>query len=119
MLWRLCTRDPIRETQLLIDECRNELSRLHRQIGELNKTIATSLDLINEAAYLNDGDAADTPTISQPTLTLLTSYRQTLLARSKDTRSFANSVKDPAAKRLLLQLADDYEEKAQKLARTA
>jgi hypothetical protein len=114
MLWVRCL-DTVEETRVLIKACREELNRLHQQAAAFNRAITTSRDLLAGASWRELECTIPAPKAELP-FSLISPYPDWLRARSEETRCFAESVKDPAVRRLLLQLADTYDKQAEGLA---
>jgi hypothetical protein len=95
-------------TLSLIEVCEWELERLRKIRAEYRATIEASRALIagcREAGSRNEGVVTPVRMPPGPRLRPLSKF---FIERAEETRTIAENVKDPLAKRLLLEIADGY-----------
>ncbi len=92
------------ETLRVIESCRRELERLQQLNAELASANERSWQFLSGGCKL-DGPACDLPAPPPPR-----SDAKAWLDKAEQARTLADSTADPHSKRLLLEIANTYEE---------
>ena len=97
------------ETSRLIEECRRELKRFHDLVGEFRTANEISRSFLTGARKV---DMPNDEAACRLAASKLRSDPQEWRERGERTRTFAEFVDEPRAKRLLLEIAVSYDQMA-------
>lgn len=95
------------ETSLLIADCRRELKRLNELAGDFRTANDMSRDLLTGAFKMR---VAENARDRQSGASSIRPDPQAWRARAEQTRTFAEFVLEPGAKRLFLEIAESYDQ---------
>ena len=98
------------ETSRLIEECRRELTRLNYLVGEFRAANEISRSFLTGTRKV---DMPNDQAVCWSVASKLKSNPQEWRERGAQTRSFAELVDEPRAKRLLLEIAGSYDQMAE------
>jgi hypothetical protein len=98
------------EASRLIEECRRELRRLNDLIGEFRAANEISRSFLTGARKV---DMPNDEAVCWSTTSKLKSDARDWRERGEQTRAFAEFVDEPRAKRLLLEIAENYDRMAE------
>ena len=108
-LMKVCAMTAVVETSRLIEECRRELKRLNYLVGEFrtaNEISRSFLTGVRKVGMPND------EAVCRSAALRLKPDPQEWRERGTQTRTFAELVDEPRAKRLLLEIAVSYDQMA-------
>ena len=88
------------QTQALIEDCWQQLFKLHKSLAELKKINAQGWEFLNQASQFPPTANAIRPESINPAI-----WRK----RADQARALANMITNTQAKRSLAQIADSYE----------
>jgi hypothetical protein len=88
------------QTQVLLEECWEQLFRLHRSLAELKRVNAQGRELLHQAFQ--------TPPVSSSTRSARIDP-ETWRKRAEEARTLVNITANAESKRTLLQIADTYD----------
>ncbi len=98
------------ETSRLIEECRRELGRLNDLVGEFRTANEISRSFLTGARKV---DIPNDQAVCLVAASKLKPDPQDWRERGEQTRTFAEFVDEPSAKRLLLEIAVSYDQMAE------
>ena len=94
------------ETQALIEDCWQQLFKLHKSLAELKKINAQGWKFLNQSFQFPPTANAIRPERIDPTI-----WRK----RAEEARSLVDTMRNAEAKRSILEIADSYEAMASSL----
>jgi hypothetical protein len=100
-------------TLSLIEVCEWELERLRKIRADYRATIEASRKIIAGRREAGGRNGTGVMPARTPPVPLLRPLSKFFIERAEETRTIAENVKDPLAKRLLLEIADGYDHAAE------
>ena len=107
---KVCAMAVLVETSRLIEECRRELTRLNYLVGEFRTANEISRSFLTGARKV---DMPNDQAVCWSAASRLKPDPQEWRERGTQTRTFAELVDEPRAKRLLLEIAVSYDQMAE------
>jgi hypothetical protein len=107
---KACAMTAVVETSRLIEECRRELKRLNHLVGEFRTANEISRNFLTGARKV---DMPNDEAVCWSVASRLNPGPNKWRERGEQTRTFAELVDEPRAKRLLLEIAVSYDQMAE------
>jgi hypothetical protein len=107
---KVCAMAVLVETSRLIEECRRELTRLNYLVGEFRTANEISRSFLTGARKV---DMPNDQAVCWSAALRLKPDPEEWRERGAQTRTFAQLVDEPRAKRLLLEIAVSYDQMAE------